>query len=145
MDPEALTSVAKNLAAAEVSTDPAVVAAGIIVDGSEPWTVRTGLEESPANGARSQHVLWNAFWTRHTSSTSLFDALLWVVRDLLARRHAKGLVRYCRETGAQGNPVFRMLEIGCGSATTSRYVGRESPHIQNYALDLSPIHKASRP
>ncbi|MGD2253955.1 MAG: FkbM family methyltransferase [Anaerolineales bacterium] len=102
--------------------------------------------ERPFKQARAQETvsqvrggpsLWDSFWHKHGSGGGLFDAVLWRVRHLFARRHANLLLRHCRHFAVPGNPSFRLLEIGCGSATTTSYLSRAEPGAKVFAIDLS--------
>lgn len=116
--------------AIRLSREEAILSLTTAGGGETAWD---GASSSEAD----QHTLWDAFWARHAGQGTLFDTLLWAVRSILSRQHAAQLLERCRETRAPMNPVFRVLEIGCGSAETSAAIARRSRGARNFVVDLS--------
>lgn len=89
--------------------------------------------------------LWDSFWVKHRRGNRIIDRLLWFVRSVLSRRHAKLLLEHWRGNPTHKDATFRVLEIGCGSATTSSFISSTSRGATNYVLDLSlPAIKIAR-
>ena len=80
---------------------------------------------------------WDGFWERHGSGDGLFDKLLWPTRRIFSARHARLLLRYLRRHSAPHKEPLRVLEIGCGSATTSSFIAQEAAEATMFAVDLS--------
>jgi SAM-dependent methyltransferase len=81
--------------------------------------------------------LWDSFWVQHGRDNRIFDRLLWFVRSFFSRRHAKLLLEHWRGNPKQKSNEFQVLEIGCGSATTSYFISSTSRGATNYVIDLS--------
>ena len=80
---------------------------------------------------------WDAFWAKHASGQGFTDRVLWPTRRVFSRHHAKLLLSYMFRSGSPRNPSLRVLEIGCGSATTSKFISREVAEAKIFAVDLS--------
>ena len=80
---------------------------------------------------------WDGFWERHGSGEGLFDRLLWPTRRLFSARHAKLLLRYMRRHCAPHEEPLRVLEVGCGSATTSSIIAKTAAGATIFGVDLS--------
>ena len=77
--------------------------------------------------------IWDHFWAEHAQKQSLFHTLLWEVRFLFSRAYANAIRR------TVGNlPAPRLLETGCGSAQTLRFLTGHYPHSRCAAVDFSP-------
>jgi SAM-dependent methyltransferase len=109
-----------------------------------PKVERSPLAEGPvdpsmvAEQREAERLHWDAFWAGHGAKNALFDRILWIIRRVFASIHARLLARRCRQQAAGSNPSLQFLEIGCGSATTSGYVGRHLEGSRGFAIDLSP-------
>ena len=113
-----------------------------------PWSYRSaaklpraGAPTDPSTAAEqreAERLHWDAFWAGHGAKDALFDRTLWIIRRIFASHHARLLARRCRQQAAVSNPSLQFLEIGCGSATTSGYVGRHLEGYRGFAIDLSP-------
>ena len=80
---------------------------------------------------------WDGFWERHGIEEGLFDKLLWPTRRLFSARHAKLLMRYMRRHSAIHQVPLRVLEVGCGSATTSSIIAKTAAEATIFGVDLS--------
>lgn len=86
---------------------------------------------------QSETWRWDAFWARHGAGEGFFDKLLWPTRMIFSGHHASLLLKYSDRSRAPRNPSLRVLEIGCGSATTSKFISREAADAMTFAMDLS--------
>lgn len=80
---------------------------------------------------------WDGFWEKHGIEEGLFDKLLWPTRRLFSARHAKLLLRYMRRHSSTQQGPLRVLEVGCGSATTSSIIAETADEATIYGVDLS--------
>jgi SAM-dependent methyltransferase len=78
--------------------------------------------------------LWDSFWADHASSDQLFHQLLWRIRFLFSRAYALALYKTAQTIAVEG----KLLEVGCGSATTLHFLSHYLPNRPCLAFDLSP-------
>lgn len=80
---------------------------------------------------------WDAFWAKHGAGQGFIDRILWPTRRVFSKHHAKVLLSYMLRSRPPSNPSLRVLEIGCGSATTSKFISRGAAEAKIFVVDLS--------
>lgn len=80
---------------------------------------------------------WDQFWDKHGNEDKLFDKILWPTRMVFSARHARLLMSHRQNHGWDDNGPMNVLEIGCGSATTSNFISKGAPNASMFGVDLS--------
>lgn len=98
----------------------------------------------PCIVASTNTGIWDNFWAVHATRNSLFHRLLWQIRRLFSTAYATGLTR---AIGNLADP--RLIEVGCGSAQTLRYLDAHYSADHCVGLDWSrpalTLSKAMQP
>lgn len=81
--------------------------------------------------------LWENFWAHHGDGNRAFDRLVWLTRNALSVRHARILAKYSDFGNSRRYGSGRILEVGSGSAATSKHLKVLGPNLRAFAVDLS--------
>lgn len=76
---------------------------------------------------------WERIWKNQSKSKTYFDRILWKLRHNTSKSYAKRIGRLM-----EGSAKPNILEIGCGSAVTFKYLLEEIPGCKLTGLDFSP-------
>lgn len=100
--------------------------------------------ESRLNGPGSKvrlqvrsETMWDRFWGAHQKSRGLHHRIIWFMRHRLSRSHAEILIQYSGNDHYWTDTTFRILEVGCGSAMTTKYLAETAQYARGFGVDLS--------